>query len=70
VELRARLDTGDSDCIFDESYLEILGITTPGLQRDYRTVTGLFRASGHEITIETLDGSIISGWGCCTMSGG
>jgi len=54
VELRARLDTGAADCIFDESYAEILGLTDSGFYRTYRTVAGAFNAHGHEVTIETL----------------
>jgi hypothetical protein len=54
VDLRARLDTGASDCIFDESYADVLGLSGPGIQRIYRTVTGSFKARGYEITLETL----------------
>lgn len=54
VELRARLDTGAADCIFDESYADILGLTDSGVLREYRTVAGSFNAHGHEITIETV----------------
>jgi hypothetical protein len=54
VELTARLDTGAADCLFDRSYADILGLADSGIQRDYRTVTGSFRAFGHEVTIETL----------------
>jgi predicted aspartyl protease len=54
VELRARLDTGAADCIFDDSYADILGLTDSAIQREYRTVTGSFKAQGHEVTIETL----------------
>ncbi len=54
VELRARLDTGAADCIFDDSYADILGFTDSGVQREYRTVTGSFKAHGHEVAIETL----------------
>ena len=54
VELRARLDTGAADCIFDDSYAAILGLPDSGIQREYRTVAGSFKAHGHEVTIETL----------------
>ncbi|HKD08055.1 MAG TPA: hypothetical protein VKB79_19295 [Bryobacteraceae bacterium] len=54
VELSARLDTGAADCIFDYSYADILGLTNPGFQREYRTVAGSFKAIGHEITIATM----------------
>jgi len=52
--LGARLDTGASDCLFDRSYADILGLFGAGLERSYRTVTGSFQAFGHEVTIETL----------------
>jgi hypothetical protein len=54
VELRARLDTGAADCIFDDSYADVLGLTDSGIQREYRTVVGSFTAHGHEVTIESL----------------
>ena len=54
VELSARLDTGSADCLFDRFYADILGLPETRLERTYRTVTGSFQASGHEVTIETL----------------
>jgi hypothetical protein len=54
VELRARLDTGASDCLFDRYYADILDLPDVGVERSYRTVTGSFQAFGHEVTIETL----------------
>ena len=54
VELSARLDTGAADCLFDRSYADVLGLAGPGVAREYRTVTGSFKAIGHEVTIETL----------------
>ena len=54
VELSARLDTGAADCLFDRFYADILRLAGSGIERDYRTVTGSFRAFGHEVTIETL----------------
>ena len=54
VELRARLGTGASDCLFDRFYSDILGLTEAGVEREYRTVTGSFKAFGHEVVIETL----------------
>jgi hypothetical protein len=53
VELRARLDTGAADCLFDRFYADILGLRESGVERHYRTVTGSFQAFGHEVTIET-----------------
>jgi predicted aspartyl protease len=54
VELRARLDTGASDCLFDRFYSDVLGLPDSRVEREYRTVTGSFKAFGHEVTIETL----------------
>lgn len=54
VELRARVDTGAADCLFDSSYAGVLGLGDSAIEREYRTVTGSFRARGHELTVETL----------------
>ena len=55
VELKARLDTGASDCLFDAHYEDLLGIDVQsGFEKTYRTVAGSFRAFGHEVTILTL----------------
>jgi hypothetical protein len=54
VELRARLDTGAADCIFDSHYADVPGLVGAGIEREYRTVTGSFKAFGHEVTIDTL----------------
>ena len=62
VALKARLgqfaqneeDTGAADCLFDRFYADILRLPEIGVERTYRTVTGLFQAFGHEVTIETL----------------
>ena len=55
VELTARLDTGASDCLFDLHYAELLGIDVgSGFERSFRTVTGSFRAFGHDVTVVTL----------------
>jgi hypothetical protein len=54
VELSARLDTGAADCLFDRSYADVLGLADSGVEREYRTVTGSFKAFGHEITLDTL----------------
>ena len=56
LELLARLDTGASDCLFDRFYSDVLGLpdSDSGVEREYRTVTGSFKAFGHEVTVETL----------------
>lgn len=54
VVLPARLDTGSSDCLFDRSFAELLGIDLEsGYERTYRTVAGSFSAFGHELTLRT-----------------
>ena len=59
VELRARLDTGAADCIFDESYAELLGLTDSGVPeaRSPEAISdrGWFvQGSRHEVTVQTL----------------
>ena len=55
VFLRARLDTGAADCLFDQHYADLLGIDIEsGYRRTYRTVTGSFQAFGHEIALHTM----------------
>ena len=55
VELKARLDTGAADCLFDSHYAVLLGIdVSSGLGRNYTTVAGGFRAFGHEVQIRTF----------------
>jgi len=50
----ARLDTGASECLFDQSYAELLGLDVEsGYRRVYRTVAGSFVAYGHEVTLRT-----------------
>jgi hypothetical protein len=34
VELRARLDTGAADCLFDRSYADVLGFSDAGVERE------------------------------------
>jgi hypothetical protein len=54
IVLPARLDTGSSDCLFDRSFAELLGIgVESGYQRTYRTVAGSFSAFGHELALRT-----------------
>ena len=56
VDLKARLDTGASDCVFDHYYAQALGIDMEaGYPRSFRTLTGLFTAYGHEVTLRSLD---------------
>jgi Aspartyl protease len=54
ITLPARLDTGSSDCLFDESFAQSLGMELEqGYRRTYQTVAGSFSAYGHEVTLRT-----------------
>jgi len=54
VGLAARLDTGASDCLFDRSHGERIGLDIEsGYRREYRTRRGSFTASGREIALNT-----------------
>jgi hypothetical protein len=55
VDLIARVDTGAAYCVFDRRYAEILGLNVESgrLQR-FRTVTGVFSAYEHDVTVQTL----------------
>lgn len=49
-------DTGASCCIFERKYGEDLGIDIEsGIEQKVETVTGIFIAYGHDVTISTLD---------------
>jgi hypothetical protein len=55
VDMKARLDTGASDCLFDRSYAEVLDIEVEtGFRRTCRTGVGSFVAFGHEVSVRTL----------------
>lgn len=54
--LEAKIDTGASCCIFERKYGEDLGIDIEsGIEQKVETVTGIFIAYGHDVTISTLD---------------
>jgi hypothetical protein len=55
VELLAKADTGASDCLFQHSYGEALGLRIEdGILQTYTTANSRFEAYGHEISIEVL----------------
>lgn len=55
VEVTARMDTGASDCLFDQFWAELLGLDVEtGYRKTYRTVAGSFVAYGHEVSLRTL----------------
>jgi hypothetical protein len=55
VEFVAKVDTGAAHCVFDRRYAEILGLNVESgrLQR-FQTVTGVFTAYEHEVTLQML----------------
>lgn len=56
VELLAKIDTGASDCLFERSYGEALGLRIEaGIRETYSTANSRFEAYGHEISIQVLD---------------
>lgn len=63
VALEAKIDTGAAFCIFQRQYAEGLGLDVEaGEPRDFRTVTGPFKAFGHDVTLVTLGLELT---GCC-----
>lgn len=51
----AKLDTGASFCIFQQSYGELLEVDIErGSQEQIKTATGSFLAYGHELSLSTL----------------
>jgi len=55
VECEAKLDTGSSHCIFKRSHGELLGLDIESIAPEtISTVTGVFLAHAHTITIEVL----------------
>ncbi|MBX9599367.1 MAG: aspartyl protease family protein [Bryobacteraceae bacterium] len=56
VELPAKLDTGATNCLFERSYADILGIEVEkGRRRTFQTANGHFTAFGHEMELGVLD---------------
>ena len=55
VQLFAKVDTGAEYCFFERGFAEALGIEVEsGAPLDCATLTGVFRAYGHELTLVTL----------------
>lgn len=55
VDLLAKIDTGASDCLFDRSYAEALGLRVEeGIRKSYATANSRFDAYGHEVSIQVL----------------
>jgi len=55
VKLFASVDTGAEYCLFERGFAEALLIEPEqGTRLDFETVTGTFRAWGHELTLDIL----------------
>ena len=55
VDLVASVDTGASDCLFERSYAEALGLNVElGISKVFATANSRFEAFGHDVTISTL----------------
>jgi hypothetical protein len=56
VEVKARVDTGASFCVFERGYAEALGLAVEsGDPVMISTVTGSFKAFGHTVTLSTFN---------------
>jgi len=61
VDLKAKIDTGAENCIFERKHAERLGIEIDhGEIQSFSTATGSFLAYGHEITINVLEIEMVS----------
>jgi Aspartyl protease len=55
VRLRAKVDTGASDCVFERQYADLLGLAVEeGERRVFSTAAGRFLAFGHEVSVDVL----------------
>jgi len=56
VDLKVKLDTGASHCIFQRNYADSLGIDVEtGEEKEFGTASGKFIAYGHEVVIIAFD---------------
>ena len=61
VDLKAKIDTGAENCIFERKHAERLGIEVEnGRLQNFSTATSSFAAYGHEITINVLELETVS----------
>lgn len=52
----AHIDTGNTFCVFDRAYADILGLNlTDGIEERISTATGSFYCFGHELTVSVFD---------------
>ena len=61
ARLRAKVDTGASDCVFERQYADLLGLSVEqGDRRVFSTAAGRFLAFGHEVSVEVLGHEVVS----------
>jgi hypothetical protein len=61
ARLRAKVDTGASDCLFERQYADLLGLTVEqGDRRVFSTAAGRFLAFGHEVSVGVLGHEVVS----------
>ncbi len=54
-QIRAKIDTGAENCIFERKHGERLGVEIEsGREQIFSTTTGIFVAYGHELTLSVL----------------
>lgn len=54
-QIRAKIDTGAENCIFERKHGERLGIEIEsGREQIFSTASGIFTAYGHELTLSVL----------------
>lgn len=61
VDLKAKIDTGAENCIFERKHAERLGVEVErGELQQFSTATSGFLAYGHEVTINVLEIETVS----------
>jgi len=60
-QIRAKIDTGAENCIFERKHGERLGVEIEsGREQIFSTAAGNFTAYGHELTLSVLDIETVS----------
>ncbi len=60
-QIRAKIDTGAENCIFERKHGERLGVEIEsGREQIFSTANSSFRAYGHELTLSVLDFETVS----------
>ena len=60
-QIRAKIDTGAENCIFERKHGERLGVEIEaGREQIFSTAAGIFTAYGHELTLSVLDIETVS----------